>query len=159
MLQVRAGRCPGCKEEAPPGAEYCSICGEYLGWQTTSGQHIPRHKTTARRRSTAQSVVRLLTFFLAAYLFSLLAIRVFNAPSNSITEIPPLQSTPAPSGNALNDNAATDDAFGNATSDNATSDNAPNGNSASVNSVSDNSVSNSASTPAAGNELSDLELP
>lgn len=149
MLQVRAGRCPGCKEEAPPGAEYCPICGEYLGWQTTSGKNIPRDKISARRRSKTQSAVRLLIFFFAACLFSLLTVRVFNSPSNSIIEMPPLQSTSASSNNTTSDNSV---------SDNATSDNSLTGNSSTNNSVSDNAASDNASTPTAENELSDLEL-
>ena len=153
MLQMRAGRCPGCKEEAPPGAEYCPICGEYLGWQTTSGKNISRDKPRAQNRRSGQNLVRTLIVLLAAYLISLLGFHFFNSPSNSITEMPPLQSTPASVANDTTTNNATGntiDATG--LTDNSVVDNSVTNNSASA------STPAATATPNADNALPDFDL-
>lgn len=162
MLQVRAGHCPNCKETTPPGAEFCPICGEDLGWQTTDGKKVSTRSTPSGKGSGARNILWVVIIFVSAYLVAVLAIATRppvkgnsaakKPPSKSVQTKPTATSTPFPvdDSDSLLENALTDgEGAASNNADNAASDNAAS------NSVS-SPASNSASTPG---DAADLEAP
>jgi hypothetical protein len=72
MLQTRAGRCPNCKEETPPGAEACPSCGARLDWEDQSPPYP--HAASRPGAGSATPFLRLFALFLFACIATFLAV-------------------------------------------------------------------------------------
>lgn len=103
MLQTRAGRCPSCKEETPPGAEICPACGARLSWADAARRSTPasgptptRDDSHAHSKSVPPPFLRLFVIFLVACIATVAAV-TFRSKWSKRSGAPSLQSAHATS--------------------------------------------------------------